>query len=217
MAMETPHTGRVPVPGVILEGRVIGIGRGLPPDRILDIGSGLAAGGVRAFEITLNSDGALAAIRRLAARFAPGELLVGAGTVMTPSAATAAIDAGATFIVTPNTDPEVIDLALSRGVPSFPGAFTPSEAIAAWRAGASAVKLFPASVVGPGFVRELRGPMPEIPLVPTGGVTLESGPGFIAAGAIAIGIGSWLTAGGDPALISARATRLVEALRAARP
>jgi 2-dehydro-3-deoxyphosphogluconate aldolase/(4S)-4-hydroxy-2-oxoglutarate aldolase len=134
---------------------------------------------------------------------------------MTPGAATAAMDAGAAFLVTPNTDPAVIGAAVARGVPSFPGALTPSEVVMAWRAGASAVKLFPASVLGPGFVQELRGPMPEIPVVPTGGVTLESAAGFIAAGAIAVGMGSWLTGSGDPQEIATRASKLVSALQAA--
>jgi 2-dehydro-3-deoxyphosphogluconate aldolase/(4S)-4-hydroxy-2-oxoglutarate aldolase len=100
--------------------------------------------------------------------------------------------------------------------PPFPGAFTPTEALRAWRAGATAVKLFPASAVGPSFVRELRGPLPEVPLIPTGGVTVETAPAFIAAGAVAIGIGSWLTGGGDPDAIGERGRQLVEALRMAR-
>jgi 2-dehydro-3-deoxyphosphogluconate aldolase/(4S)-4-hydroxy-2-oxoglutarate aldolase len=208
---------RPPIPAPILAGRVIAIGRGLAPDRTVRIGEGLAAGGVGAFEITLNSPDALAAIARLASRFGPDELLVGAGTVMTVDAARAAIDAGARFIVMPHTDPAVIEAALERGVPAFPGAFTPTEALLAWRAGASAVKLFPASGVGPAFVREMRGPLPEIPLIPTGGVTIDTGPAFIAAGAVAVGIGSWLTGEGDPAEIGARGARLVSALRAARP
>lgn len=208
---------RPPIPTAILTGHVIAIGRGLAPERILAIAAGLAAGGVRAFEITLNSPDALAAIERLAGRFPPDELLVGAGTVMTADAARAAIDAGARFIVMPHTDVEVIEAALDRGVAAFPGAFTPTEVLLAWRAGASAVKLFPASAVGPSFVRELRRPLPEIPLIPTGGVTIDSAPAFIAAGALAIGMGSWLTGDGDPDAIRERSARLVHALAAARP
>lgn len=216
--MDTMHpaTARVAIPAAVTESRVIAIGRGLPADRMLAIAEGLAAGGVGAFEITLNSPGALGAIGSLAARFAGSRLLIGAGTVLTPAQANAALDAGARFLVMPNMDPDVIAVGVARGVSTFPGVFTPSEALAAWRAGASAVKLFPASVAGPAFVRELRGPMPDIPVVPTGGVTIENGPAFIAAGAIAIGIGSWLTGSGDPEEIGRRGASLVEALRAAR-
>ena len=208
---------RPPIPAWILAGRVVAIGRGLAPDRIAQIGEGLAAGGVGAFEITMNSPAALESITRLASRFTPEELLIGAGTVMTTDAARAALDAGARFIVMPHLDPAVIEVGMERGVPTFPGAFTPTEALRAWLAGASAVKLFPASAVGPAFVHELRGPMPEIPFIPTGGVTIDSGPEFIAAGAVAVGIGSWLTGSGDPAEIGERGARLVRALQAARP
>ncbi len=208
---------RLAVPASIRAGRVIAIGRSLPPDRLAPIAEGLAAGGVCAFEITLNSPDALAAIAGLSGRFDPDELLIGAGTVLTVDAAAAAIDAGARFIVMPHTDPAIIEAALERGIPTFPGASTPTEVLLAWRSGASAVKLFPASVVGPGFVREMRGPLPDIPLIPTGGVTIETAPAFIAAGSIAVGIGSWLTSDGDPAEIGERGRRLVEALRAARP
>ena len=99
---------------------------------------------------------------------------------------------------------------------AVPGAFTPTEILAAWRAGAAAVKLFPASAVGPTFVREVRGPLPGIPLIPTGGVTAETAPAFIAAGAVAVGIGSWLTGSGDPAVVEERAAELVAAVASAR-
>jgi 2-dehydro-3-deoxyphosphogluconate aldolase/(4S)-4-hydroxy-2-oxoglutarate aldolase len=102
------------------------------------------------------------------------------------------------------------------GVPVFPGAFTPTEIVAAWRAGATAVKLFPASVAGVAFVREFRGPFRDVPLLPTGGVTLDTAPEFIAAGAVAVGLGSWLVAGGEPGRIESRARALVAAIAAAR-
>ena len=111
-------------------------------------------------------------------------MLVGAGTVLDVAQAQAAVDAGARFFVMPHTDPELIRWAAERGIPAFPGGFTPSEILAAWRAGAAAVKLFPASVAGPVFVREMRGPLPEIPLIPVGGVNLETAPAFIAAGVL---------------------------------
>jgi 2-dehydro-3-deoxyphosphogluconate aldolase / (4S)-4-hydroxy-2-oxoglutarate aldolase len=208
---------RTAIPAPILAGRTIAIGRGLDPGRTMAIAEGLAAGGVGAFELTLNSPGALDAIGRLAARFSADALVIGAGTVLTAEAAEAAIDAGARFIVMPNVDPAVIEVVVTRGIPAFPGCFTPSEALLAWRAGASAVKLFPASAVGPTFIREMRGPFPEIPIVPTGGITIDNAPAFISAGAVAVGIGSWLTGSGDPAEIGERGASLVAALKTARP
>lgn len=203
---------RLAVPDAIIRSRVIAIARGLDPESLIRIGEGLAGGGVGAFEVTLNSPGALRALEALAARFGAEELLIGAGTVLTIAEARAAIAAGARFIVMPHTDPALIEYAATRGIPAFPGAFTPTEILAAWRAGAAAAKLFPASAVGPLFVRELRGPLPDIPLVPTGGVTIETAPRFIAAGAVAVGLGSWLTGDGDPAGIAERGAHLVAVL-----
>jgi 2-dehydro-3-deoxyphosphogluconate aldolase/(4S)-4-hydroxy-2-oxoglutarate aldolase len=206
---------RQAVPEAILNGRVVAIARGLDPSSMVDIARALIDGGVTAFEVTLNSRSALAAIAAVRAAVPGGRLLVGAGTVLDRASAEAAVGAGAQFLVMPHTDLELIDWAAGRDVPVFPGAFTPTEILAAWRAGATAVKLFPASAVGPSFVREMRGPLPEIPLIPTGGVTAENAPDFIRAGAVAVGLGSWLTGAGDPATIRARATQLTEAIRGA--
>jgi 2-dehydro-3-deoxyphosphogluconate aldolase/(4S)-4-hydroxy-2-oxoglutarate aldolase len=203
------------VPEAILDGRVVAIARGLDPSSMVDIAGALIDGGVTAFEVTLNSRSALDAIAAVRAAVPAGRLLVGAGTVLDRASAEAAVGAGAQFLVMPHTDLELIDWAAGRDVPVFPGAFTPTEILAAWRAGATAVKLFPASAVGPSFVRELRGPLPEISLIPTGGVTAENAPDFIRAGAVAVGLGSWLTGAGDPATIRARATQLTEAIRGA--
>ncbi|MFL5756306.1 MAG: bifunctional 4-hydroxy-2-oxoglutarate aldolase/2-dehydro-3-deoxy-phosphogluconate aldolase, partial [Chloroflexota bacterium] len=164
-------TARPPIPDEILGPRLIAIGRRLPSRAILAIGEGLLAGGVRAFEVTLDSDSGLASLELLAGRLGPAGLLVGAGTVLDVESAARARDAGAQFIVAPHTDAAVVQFAAGNGIPAFPGAFTPTEMLVAWRAGASAVKLFPASAVGPTFVRELRGPFRDIPLIPTGGVT----------------------------------------------
>ena len=131
-------------------------------------------------------------------------------------AARRAIDAGATFLVSPHLDPELVAWAAAHAIPALPGCATPTEALAAWRAGAAAVKLFPASVAGPAFVRELRGPFPDIPIVPTGGVTVDSATAFIAAGAVAVGMGGWLLGDGSPAGVRERAARVVSAVAAAR-
>ena len=131
-------------------------------------------------------------------------------------AARRAMAAGASFLVAPHLDPEVLAWAVGRGVPMLPGAATPTEVLAAWRAGAAAVKVFPASALGPAFVRELRGPFPDIPLQPTGGITVETAGEYIRAGAIAVGMGSWLFAGGDAASVTERARQATDAVRAAR-
>ena len=206
------------LPGGVTAGGVVAIGRRLPLDRVGEIADGLVAGGVGAFELTLNDpeDAALEAIAAVVRHAGDAPLVVGAGTVLSTDAAERALQAGARFLVMPHTDPELIAWAAERGIPAFPGALSPTEVLAAWRAGAAAVKLFPASVAGPNAVRELRGPFPDIPLIPTGGVTAESAADFVRAGAIAVGIGSWLTASGDVAGIAERAARVVRAVAEAR-
>jgi 2-dehydro-3-deoxyphosphogluconate aldolase/(4S)-4-hydroxy-2-oxoglutarate aldolase len=205
---------RPALPGAIAEGRIVAIGRNLDPSRLEGIAEALLEGGVRAFEITLGSPDALAGIAAIASRYGD-ELLVGAGTVLDIPSATRALDAGARFLVMPHTDCSLVSWAAERGVPAFPGAFTPTEILQGWRAGACAVKLFPASVAGPAFIREFRGPFPEIPLVPTGGVSAETAPAYLEAGAVAVGLGSWLMGGGDPAVVRERAGALVKRLAVA--
>ena len=209
---------RRPIPAAINEGGVVAIARNLTADTVRNVADGLLRGGVQAFELTLNAPEATA-LETLwtAARHADGTALeIGAGTVLTTDAAQRALDAGATFLVSPHVDPELIEWSADRGIPFIPGAFTPTEILAAWRAGASAVKLFPASVAGPAYVREFRGPFPHIPLLSTGGVTVDTAPDFIRAGAVAVGLGSWLIGHGDPAGITDRATRVISAVEQAR-
>jgi 2-dehydro-3-deoxyphosphogluconate aldolase/(4S)-4-hydroxy-2-oxoglutarate aldolase len=206
---------RPDVPAAISEGRLVAIGRNLETTLVPAIGEALRAGGIRAFEITLNNASAFTAIAALRQRFDPRDLLIGAGTVLDVEHAQRAVEAGAQFLVMPHLDVALVEWAVARNIPAFPGALTPTEILAAWRAGAAAVKLFPATAVGPAFVRELRGPLPEIPLIPTGGVTLETAPTFLAAGALAVGMASWLTGGGDPDVIRERAIAITAALSAA--
>jgi 2-dehydro-3-deoxyphosphogluconate aldolase / (4S)-4-hydroxy-2-oxoglutarate aldolase len=213
-------TARPAIPAGLLEGGVVAISRRLTPETALVVADALADGGVRAFEITLNDPQvtALRAIEAVAARAsASGSgLAIGAGTVLTIDAAQLAIDAGATYLVMPHTDPDLVAWATARGVPTLPGASTPTEILTAWRAGAAAVKLFPASAVGPTFVRECLGPFPDIPLVPTGGVTADTAGDFIRAGAVAVGLGGWLVGDGEAAGVRERARRVVAAVAAAR-
>lgn len=207
---------RPPVPEPVLAGGVIAIGRHLPPGRLAAVAEALRAAGVRAFELTLDSGGALAAIADLARTNDPDELLVGAGTVLDRGSAEAALAAGARFLVMPHTDPALVSWAAARGVPAFPGALSPTEVLAAWRAGAAAVKLFPAATLGPGYVRELRGPLADIPLVPTGGITADNAGAFVTAGAVAVGCGGWLMGDGEPGGVRDRAAAVVAAVRVAR-
>lgn len=180
----------------------------------------LLAGGIGAFELTLNEpeDVSLAAIEAAAAYATGlgGSMAIGAGTVLSLDAARRAVDAGASFLVAPHLDPDVVYWASDRGIPMLPGAATATEVLAAWRAGAAAVKVFPASAVGPSFLRELRGPFPDIPLQPTGGITVENAGDYIRVGAIAVGMGSWLFAGGTPESVTARARHATAAVAAAR-
>jgi 2-dehydro-3-deoxyphosphogluconate aldolase/(4S)-4-hydroxy-2-oxoglutarate aldolase len=198
------------IPEAILSGRVIAIARRIRPARAPAIAEALVRGGVRAIEITLNEPEAeaLSAIEALASRAVDLGALVGAGTILSIESAERALTAGARFLVSPHDDPELVTWAAARGVPVFPGAFSPTEIVAAWRAGASAVKLFPAVVLGPDFLVQLRGPLPGIPIVPTGGVRLETAADWLRAGAVALGMGGWLIGEGDPDAVADRARRL---------
>ena len=192
---------------------VIAVVRAREAQGIATIARALQAGGVHAVEITLTTAGAVGAIAELARE---GEgVLIGAGTVLDAAAARNVLDAGARFVVSPTLEPDVIRVCRDRNVPCIPGAFTPTEILAAWRAGAALVKLFPAVTVGPGFVRELLGPLPSLRIVPSGGVTLESVGDWIRAGVVAVSVGGALLSA-PPADLTARARAFVTAVATAR-
>lgn len=173
--------------------------------RLPDMGGAVGAAralreaGVSALEVTLTTPEALRGLRPLREAMGPDALL-GVGTVVDVPAARAALEAGAQFLVTPILDPGVIALGARQGTPVLPGTFTPTEIYRAWSMGAPLIKVFPAGVVGPQFFRDMRGPFPQIRLIPTGGVTLENVGAFIAAGAAAVAVGGQLA---DPRLVSA--------------
>jgi 2-dehydro-3-deoxyphosphogluconate aldolase/(4S)-4-hydroxy-2-oxoglutarate aldolase len=174
----------------------------------------VASAGVRAVEITLTADGALDAIARLVS--ADSGALVGAGSVRTPAEVRAAVDAGAGFLVTPTTRPDVIREACRLGVPVVAGGLTPTELDIAREGGASHQKVFPASAVTASYVREVLAPMPDLRLVPTGGVTVDNVPQWRAAGAVAVAVGSALVdaatvRSGERAILSARTRDLLAA------
>jgi 2-dehydro-3-deoxyphosphogluconate aldolase/(4S)-4-hydroxy-2-oxoglutarate aldolase len=181
----------------------------------------LAEGGIAIVEITLTVPDAISVIREVSAGFGD-DVLVGAGTVLSPGDAERAVQAGARFIVSPGFDVEVVRAANELDVPVIPGVLTPTEILAALRAGADWVKIFPCSAVGGApYVRALRGPFPGLKMLPTGGVNLTTAPEYIAAGAAAVGIGSELLdpnelESGQYASLSARARSLVTSVRGAR-
>lgn len=170
---------------------IIAIMRAKSSDQLIAAADAIRLGGVRAIEVTMTTPGALAVIEQAQARF-QGEVLFGAGSVLDPETARAAILAGADFIVAPTLKLETIALCNRYGVPVMPGCYTPSEMQAAWEAGADMLKFFPADFGGPGFVKAVLAPLPQLEIVPVGGVTLETAADFIRAGAVALGVGSSL-------------------------
>lgn len=184
------------------------------------VAEALAAGGVRALEVTMTVPGAIASIEELA-RTLPAEFLVGAGTVLDAETARHVIDAGARFVVSPVFRPAVLEAVHRRDAAALPGCFTPTEILDAWDNGADIVKVFPATALGPGFFSDVRGPLPQVRLMPTGGVTRENAGDWIRAGAVAIGVGTALvdrTAVAEKRFdaITANARHFVDAVQRAR-
>lgn len=201
------------------ESGVIGIIRIQTAEDLLAIAGALHRGGLHCLEITMNTPGALRAIE--SAREKLPQVLLGAGTVLDAVSAREAILAGAQFLVTPTVKLDVLEVAHRYGIPAIIGAMTPTEILTAWEAGADMVKVFPASILGPKYLQEIHGPLPQIPLVPTGGITAENAGDFIRAGAVAVCVGSWLVdkkaiAEGRFEVLTERARQLVEAVRRAR-
>ena len=171
--------------------RVVVVIRGAEASTLGAVLRALYEGGLRIFEITVEAPGAIEAFSSVCAQM-PYDVLLGVGTVLDAGTAALVVAAGARFVVSPVLLKDVCDVALAHGVPCVLGAMTPSEVQAAYRSGCEVVKVFPASAVGPGFIRELRGPLGFIPLYPTGGITLENADTFLEAGAVALGVGSAL-------------------------
>jgi len=178
-------------------------------------------GGISVLEITMTVPGAIRVIEEVARRFGD-EAIVGAGTVLDSETARACMLAGAQFIVSPSLDLETISCCRRYSIPVMPGAMTPSEVVTAWKAGADFVKVFPANAVGgPSYIKALKAPLPQIQLVPTGGVSLKTAADFIKAGAAALGVGSDLVdtaalRAGDHKIITARAREFIEIVNSTR-
>ncbi|WP_437840437.1 bifunctional 4-hydroxy-2-oxoglutarate aldolase/2-dehydro-3-deoxy-phosphogluconate aldolase [Sorangium sp. So ce1153] len=184
-------------------------------------GRALRAGGIEVLEITMTVPDALGVMHEIASKMG-SHVLVGAGTVLTADAARGCIEAGAQFIVSPGLNLEVIRVAQELGKAVFPGALTPTEVITAWNAGADAVKVFPCSAMGGAkYLRALRGPLPHVKMLPTGGVNLTTARDFIEAGAVALGVGGELVdaaalEAGQDEVLTERAREYLSVIRAAR-
>lgn len=168
--------------------KIVAIFRKIPPDKISRAAKALYNGGIRFMEITMNSEDFQSAIRVLKDEL-PDDAYIGAGTVLNIEMAKKAIAAGAAYIVSPNTDIEMIRYCVANNIPVFPGAMTPSEIVAAWNAGCTAVKLFPMGSLGLSYLKDIRAPLDNIPLLVTGGVNLDNICDFIRAGADCFGLG----------------------------
>ena len=199
---------------------VVAVIRMQDPDRLRAVIDALADGGVRALEITMTVPGAIDLIYGLSSTLS-GDFLLGAGTVLDSQTATRVIDAGASFVVSPVLKPAIIDVCHRNGVAALPGCFSPTEILTAWESGADIVKVFPATALGPSFFTDVRGPLPQLKLMPTGGVTLDNAGDWIRAGAVAVGVGTALLdraaiAAGNYDVLRANAARITAGVRAAR-
>jgi 2-dehydro-3-deoxyphosphogluconate aldolase / (4S)-4-hydroxy-2-oxoglutarate aldolase len=177
---------------------VVAVIRMKEPDKLKAVVDALAEGGVRALEVTMTVPGAVGLIEQLA-RQLPKGFQLGAGTVLDPETARQVILAGASYIVAPTLNLATIEMCHRYDVAAMPGCFTPTEILTAWQAGADIVKVFPATALGPQFFKDVRGPLPQVKLMPTGGVSLTNAGEWIAAGAVAVGVGTALL---DPKAIA---------------
>jgi 2-dehydro-3-deoxyphosphogluconate aldolase/(4S)-4-hydroxy-2-oxoglutarate aldolase len=199
---------------------VIAIMRAPSPDQLIAAAEAIRQGGVRVIEVTMTTPGALEVIAQATRQFGE-ETLFGAGSILDAETARAAILAGAGFIVSPVLKIEVIELCRRYSVPVIPGCYTPTEMLTAWEAGADMIKLFPASVGGPDLIQALRAPLPQLEIVPVGGVDLDTAAEFISKGAAALGVGSSLINQklldtGDMAELTRRAAAFIREVKKGR-
>ncbi len=200
---------------------IIPVVRAQSADEALAAVDAICAGGIPILEITMTVPGAVKIINELTKRLGD-DALIGAGTVLDAETARECVEAGACFVVSPSLDVPTIAACRTMQVPVFPGAMTPTEVVTAWKAGADAVKVFPANAVGgAAYLKSLKAPLPQIELIPTGGVSLKNVADFIAAGALAVGVGADLVdldavRKGNVASITAKAREYVAAVNSAR-
>ncbi len=200
---------------------IVPVVRAASADEAMQAIDAIKEGGINVLEITMTVPGALKVIEAVTDKYG-SEVLVGAGTVLDPETARSCMLAGAQFIVSPALNLETITICRRYGVPIAPGALTPTEVVTAWQAGADFVKVFPAgSVGGASYIKNLKGPLPQIKLIPTGGVSLKTAADFIKAGAVALGVGTDLVdvkaiREGNSQIVTERARQFVEIVREAR-
>lgn len=175
----------------IYDHKLVAVIRGAEGEEIVNIAEALYEGGVKILEITAETPGFLDMISRISKKF-HGEVVVGAGTVLDAETARSAIMAGAEFIFSPTVNRETIQMANRYGAVSIPGAMTPTEILTAYEAGADIIKVFPANILGPKYLKDVHGPLPHIPLMPTGGIDVDNIGEYFQHGAVAAGIGSSL-------------------------
>ena len=204
----------------IIEAGVVAVIRMKDTNRLVNVIEALRVGGIKSMEITMTVPGAVDIIRQLSNEVPP-DVLIGAGTVVEEETAAKVIDAGATFVVGPVLNLDIVSLCVRRGIAVMPGCYTPTEILAGWKAGADIIKVFPATSLGPKYFKDLSGPFPDIRLMPTGGVTIDNVGEWIAAGACAVGIGSDLLdkkaiEEGRYEVLTERAARMVQNVKAAK-
>ncbi|HHW01766.1 MAG TPA: bifunctional 2-keto-4-hydroxyglutarate aldolase/2-keto-3-deoxy-6-phosphogluconate aldolase [Thermoanaerobacterales bacterium] len=203
----------------IMDCGIVAVVRADSPEQALKIAEAVKAGGVEAIEITMTVPGAIDVIKELKKAYPKGEILIGAGTVLDPETARAAMLAGAEFFVSPYLNPEMVKLCNRYQKVTMPGAMSIKEVVEVMESGADFVKLFPGSAFGPSMVKAIMGPLPYAPIIPTGGVSLENVGEWIKAGCVAVGVGGELTKGakkGNYAEVEETARKFVEAVKAAR-
>ncbi|MDR6612186.1 bifunctional 4-hydroxy-2-oxoglutarate aldolase/2-dehydro-3-deoxy-phosphogluconate aldolase [Leifsonia sp. 1010] len=211
---------RLPLPQKTARSRLIVVARARRAEDYDPVLEALIDAGIRSVELTLTTPGTIEHLPRLVERFGD-DADIGIGTVTDTDQLRRAVDAGARYLVTPITRSELVSAAVEAGVPFVPGGFTPTELFASWSAGASAVKVFPAGRLGAGYVKDLRGPFPDIEVVPSGGIGLESAEDWLATGAAAVSVGGPLLGdafqGGDLGALRERAGAFVAVAAGGRP
>jgi len=199
---------------------IVAIIRANSSAELIEVVAAIKEGGIDVIEVTMTTPGALQVISDVSDKYGD-EVLVGVGSILDAETARAAMLAGAKFIVSPVTKPDIIEICNRYGAVVMPGAFTPTEILAAWESGADYVKVFPSSGVGPAYIKAVKAPLPHIPLVPTGGVSIENAGEFIKAGATVLGVGgslvnSKIIAAGQYHLLTETARKFTVAVQAAR-
>ena len=211
---------KVEILNIIRETGVIAIMRAQSSDQLIAAADAIKLGGVRAIEVTMTTPGALDVIAEAKDRYG-SDVIFGAGTVLDAETGRAAILAGADFIVSPTLNLELVALCNRYSIPVAPGCYSPTEVLTGWEAGADFIKLFPASVGGPGLVKAILAPLPQVRIIPVGGVNLDTAADFIRNGAAALGVGSSLVSqklldSGDLDELTRRAAAYIEQVRVGR-